>query len=151
MSLYQIVLLLHILAAVIGMGPLFVAPLFTSRLRSPGADAPSLLGTLDRIGMFPRIGGPLLVVTGVIMGISNPALWRLAWLKIAIALIVLMLALGPVAMAPLVKRLAQLLPQLTKSEAQTQFSSLARRLHALQVVSVTIVVAILVLMVTKPF
>lgn len=149
MSLYQSALTLHILGAV-AMGPAFVMPIFTSRLRTPGADAPALLGTMSRVGMFPRVGLALLVLTGVTMSILNPSLRTHAWLDIAMALQPPLLV-TMIFMARVGKRMGRLLPQPANAEAQTQVASLARRLHQLQGVMVSLMAVILLLMVTKPF
>lgn len=151
MSLYQAALTVHVLAAIIGVGPTFAMPFFSRLFRTPGPDTPVLTGLMNRIGIFPRIGFPLQIVTGLYMGSVSHFHWELYWLRTALFLVVLILVLGLAVMAPLDRKMAQLLPQLEGEAGRTRFAALARRLHTWNLVQAAGMALIILLMITKPF
>ncbi|AWN23607.1 hypothetical protein DKM44_10510 [Deinococcus irradiatisoli] len=66
MNLLQILILVHVLSAVIGIGPTY----FTAVLLHPRQTVPRLaLGAhfAERLELFPKIGGTLAVLTGLLL------------------------------------------------------------------------------------
>jgi hypothetical protein len=151
LSLYQVALTIHILGAVIGMGPAFVLPIVSRQFRTPGSDTRPFMGVMKRIGILPSIGLPLQILSGFMMGGMNPRFWESYWLRIAFLLVVALLVLGAAVMAPLGKKMGLLLSELDQEVGRTRFAALARRLNIWHIVQASVVAVILLLMITKPF
>ncbi|EMI09174.1 hypothetical protein F510_2766, partial [Anoxybacillus gonensis] len=71
---YKFLLLLHVFAAVVGIGQAFS---FSTIMRSTKT-VPQVrfsLGVLEKIEKTVKIGSVTLLLTGIIMAIMNPTLW----------------------------------------------------------------------------
>lgn len=151
MSLYSLALTIHILSAILGIGPIFVLPVITGRLRTLGTEAPTLVNMLNRISRFPRTGMPLLVLSGITMGVLHPYLWAYTWLRLALSLVVLYFVVGAGVAGRISRKLETLLPAAADGAGRADFAAVARRLHTWQLVDSAIALGILLLMITKPF
>lgn len=84
---YKFLLLLHVFAAVVGIGQAFS---FSTIMRSTKT-VPQVrfsLGVLEKIEKTVKIGSVTLLLTGIIMAIMNPTLWTKSWFLASIAVYV---------------------------------------------------------------
>lgn len=89
-QLYVFVLVLHVIAAVAGVGPTFAAPLLMPLARTR-AQFEWLLPALKIIQKFPRVGGPALLVTGLLLMPLGNRDWA-AWVIVSLLLFAVILA-----------------------------------------------------------
>lgn len=141
--------LIHVLAAIVAVGSNVTYALW---MRLAGADRDRLTFTISSIHWIDmRVANPaygLLAVTGVLMVASGAASFQTGWLATAIVLYVLAVIIGIVLYAPAIR--GQLAAAEVDPTAEA-YAQAARRSNLLGIVTMVIVLAIVVLMVTKPF
>ena len=141
--------LVHVLAAIVAVGANVT---YAFWIRLAGTDRERLTFTIGSIHWIDmRVANPaygLLAVTGVLMVVGGVATFQTGWLAAAIVLYVLAVLIGIVLYAPAIRR------QLAAAEIDPTsgaYAATARRSNLLGIVTLLIVLAIVVLMVTKPF
>jgi uncharacterized membrane protein len=147
--LYPIFKWLHILAAIAALGSNLTYGFWLSRAaRSPGA----LVYTLQTIRAIDRQlanrGYGVLLVTGIVMVYLGRWALTTSWLIAALVLYVITGLLGFFAFAPTLRKQIQLAE--TGGLGSEEYQAIARRSTLLGVLTVTVVVVIVFLMVTKP-
>ena len=78
MTFYSIVLLIHVLSAILGLGPGFVMIYVVSRAKTMTELKHAYL-IRNRIHRFVMIGGTLLLLSGLTMGAIRPYLFHMGW------------------------------------------------------------------------
>lgn len=149
MSLYQLTLYLHIIGAVMGIGPSAALWVFLAAVRRNPQLAPTLGPIMGHASKLPKVGGIVQLVTGLTMvGFRGWELLRLPWIWGSIVLLVAAAAIGGAVIEPAGKALAASAldgrVSAEKVNAATQRLGNALRLNTL------IVLGILALMVYKP-
>lgn len=85
MTFYGVLVLIHVLAAVIGMGPSFVFPVIQSF--GTTKDSLQLINKImEKAEKVVTIGSIVLLVTGLTMGALNPSLFTKVWYLASIIL-----------------------------------------------------------------
>ena len=148
--MYQLLLFVHIVCAVIWVGGAFYAQLLAIRVsRSPDlSELPHLARHVDFIGT--RVIGPaaiLLFVAGVGMTLQAWSFGQ-TWIAVSVALWVLSVVMGAVYLGPRVKRAAELF----EAEGPTSVSgrALLDRLFLVSRLELISFVVIIALMTFKP-
>jgi uncharacterized membrane protein len=108
MSSLQYLVLIHVLAAIIGVGPTFFMHVLF-RKKQTVQELRSSLAIGKHLEMFPKIGGTIAVLTGILLTIignygSFMTLWLIGSLVIYICVQVIVIGFG----APASKKLADL-------------------------------------------
>ena len=78
MSMYGLLILVHIVAAVAGLGASFAMPV-VMKIPETSHQAKFSLELSKKIETFAKIGSIVLLITGLIMGIMNPYLFKAGW------------------------------------------------------------------------
>lgn len=159
-TFYSVVVFLHVIAVVAGLGVIFAYPVFMrfARTRHPRSLA-YLLETMDRVGsavIAPSLG--LILVTGLYMTIAEDGGYDFGvlFVQVGLPIVIALLLLGALFFGPTEKRLAELaqrdLDAATGGEVafSAEFEALWNRLIAVSRVSMLLVVVALFLMVVKP-
>ncbi|MET3683193.1 putative membrane protein [Alkalibacillus flavidus] len=150
MSLYEWLVLTHIVSAIIGMGPGFVL----TRVTKSATTLPELRHgyTIKRqLHYFVMAGGTLLLITGLWMGAINPPLFQQGWYVISLSLYLIALAMGPTVLKWYSKPVKQLLEQATGEQITEEYHRLANKLYRVEYFENTLFIVIIILMITKPF
>lgn len=151
MTLYGIVRFLHVLFAIVAMGPHFVSVFMVRHLAKNPESAPALVPLLQRIMKFPKHGGMAMLLTGVIMVALHPAGWDLfkaPWLAGSFVLFLFCAIYAAVRVEPAAKELGAALA--TGPVKAEQVSALVGKINAnLNPVTVGLLV-IIILMVFRP-
>ncbi|TFB22838.1 DUF2269 family protein [Filobacillus milosensis] len=98
--MYQTLVLIHILSAIIGVGPTFFAHVLFRKEQSI-SELRSSLSMFKKLEIFPKIGGTLAVITGIILYFIGEwgaftQLWLLGTLILYILIQILIIAfIGP--------------------------------------------------------
>jgi uncharacterized membrane protein len=147
-SLFIVLKLVHILAAITALGTNVTYPFWMRRAAGNGA---RMVETIDAIGQLDRrIANPaygLAFLTGAGMILTGTYSFQTFWIAAAIVLFVLVAILGITVYAPAVRRQRQ---EAERDVTSPAYAAAERRQATIGVVVTLMAVAIVVLMVTKP-
>jgi len=149
MTLYSFVLLVHVLSAILGMGPGFVMIYIVTKATSM-TELRHAYMIRNRLHNFVMVGGTLLIITGLLMGYMRPYLFHMKWYIISLSLFVIALGFGPVVLSPRSKPIKALLKTHPGEEIPATYYKLARKLFFYERVENILFVIIIFLMVLKP-
>ncbi len=150
MTFYGFLLLIHIIAAVVGLGASFAIP---TVLRSPtNADQArfSLLLT-KKIEVFAKIGSLTLFATGLIMGFIHSYLFTKSWFitSLLIYLIVQVIVIG--IMPKKLKAMNEILESYDLEEVPESYKSIHSTLKPYDLSLFAAAILLITLMTIKPF
>ncbi|MDQ0159724.1 DUF2269 family protein [Alkalibacillus salilacus] len=150
MSLYESLVLIHIISAIIGMGPGFVLTRVTKSAKTL-AELRYGYQVKRQLHYFVMVGGTLLLVTGLWMGALNPSLFEQGWYVVSLILYLIALAMGPTVLKWYSNPIKQLLSDATDDMIPVDYDRLAKRLYTVEYFENTLFIVIIILMITKPF
>lgn len=147
---YSILLIIHVLAAIIGIGATFAFPVISNSARN----LPQLKHTLDllkRLESFPKIGGALLIITGIIMGFLTPAYFKEIWFVGSIILYIVVEFLIYVVIGLKMKKVVPLVMSSEGDEIPNEYMAVAKSTAPLHMVVTLLAVVIIIFMSVKSF
>jgi uncharacterized membrane protein len=145
---FLVLKLVHVAAAIVAIGANVTYAIWMSRAHRDRAHLVFVIETirfLDRRLALPAYG--LVLLTGVVMVARGVYSFTTGWIVAAIGLYLLAVGIGIVAFSPTIRRQ---LAEARRDPSSAAYAELARRNNALTVVTLAVVAAILVLMMTKP-
>lgn len=149
MTLVLLLKFVHVLAAITAVGANLT---YAFWLRRAGRDRDRLVWTLETIHRLDtRIVNPaygVLLVTGVLMVAGGLYSFQTGWLATAIVLYVATALIGIAVYAPVIRRQAA---EAARDPASAAYAAIERRSNLLGAVTLVLVLAIVFLMVAKPF
>lgn len=149
-SLYKVIVFIHIFSAILGMGPGFI---LTTVVKS-GNNMTELRHSYKirhKLHIFVMVGGTLLLITGIAMGLLNPSLFKMGWYVISLILFLAALAIGPLVLSPRSKPVKALLESHKGEEIPEEYWRLAKILFRYEDLENLIFLIIIALMILKPF
>ncbi|KXK45853.1 MAG: hypothetical protein BWX95_02453 [Bacteroidetes bacterium ADurb.Bin141] len=149
-DLYRVLVVIHVLSAILGLGPGFVMIYVVTRATNMTELKHAYL-IRNRLHNFVIVGGTLLLLSGLAMGIITPYLFRAGWYVTALILFLVALAFGPVMLSPRSKPIKQLLQSHRGENIPEAYYPLARELFFYERVENVIFIIIILLMILKPF
>lgn len=150
MSFYQLLVVIHIFSAIMGMGPGFIMIYIVTK-SSTMTELRHAYYIRNRIHIFVMIGGILLLVTGLWMGLLNPYLFKQGWYIVSIILFLITLAAGPVVLKPISTPIKTLLAEHQGEEIPEVYDQMSKRLFFHERILNTLFIIIIALMILKPF
>lgn len=105
----------------------------------------------NRLHVFVMVGGTLLLLSGLAMGSMRPYLFHAGWYITSLVLFVIALGFGPLVLSPRSKPIKALLKNHEGDEIPGEYYALARKLFFFERLENVIFIAIIVLMILKPF
>jgi uncharacterized membrane protein len=145
----EILLLLHVLAAIVAVGANLTYAIW---FRAAGNDQDRIVFVVRTVRMIDsRVANPayiVLLVTGILMVLGGAFSFTTGWILAALVLYVATAVIGIAFFAPAIRR------QLAEAErgvTSASYRAAASRSTALGILTTVLVFVILVLMVTKPF
>lgn len=150
MRLYQILLLIHVLSAILGLGPGFIMIYVVTRAKTLTELRYAYL-IRNRLHVFVMVGGVILPLSGLLMGWVNPYLFKMGWYVTSLILYILALVIGPLILSPRTKPIRKLLESSTGDDIPVGYYPLAKELFKYERLTNLIFVVIIILMVLKPF
>ncbi|AIM17028.1 MULTISPECIES: DUF2269 family protein [Neobacillus] len=150
MTLYKFLVFIHIFSAIMGVGPGFI---LTTVVKS-GKTMTELRHSYairHRLHIFVMIGGTLLLVSGLGLGLLNPALFRQGWYVTSLILFLIALAIGPVMLSPRSKPIKAMLESHQGEEIPEEYWKLSKELFMYENLENFIIMIIIALMILKPF
>lgn len=150
MSFYQVLVFIHIVSAIVGMGPGFVM-IFVVKKANTLNELRQSYFIRHRIHQFVMVGGSTLLISGILMGVLNPFLFKADWYVVSLALFLFALAYGPIVLSPKSKPIKALLKDTTSNEIPEQYYALSKKLFFYERIEKVIFILIMVLMAMKPY
>jgi uncharacterized membrane protein len=149
-DLYGLFVVLHVLSAVVGMGPTFVFPLIR-KSATTGSQLRFVVGLIQKLEPLPNIGGVVLVVSGILLMVMNKTGISLMWLNVSIILLIVMLVLLIGFIGPRMKKATQLALSSQGEQIPAEYIQSMKAITPLEKAVQAIIVAVIVLMVLQPF
>lgn len=152
MDLFGLLLVLHILASIAIIGPAFVMPIIRRSARTVG-QLHFTFGITTKLAIMPKIGGAVLILTGVwLMIITKMGLSQI-WLNVSILLSLLMVVMIDGWIEPRMKKIIKIISESQEqgNDIPAEFGLLIKKIVPIETAAQLLMIAILVLMVVKPF
>lgn len=152
MGLFGFLLVLHILSSIAFIGPAFVTPIIRRSARTVG-QLHFVLGITAKLAIMPKIGGTGLILTGVgLMIITKMGLSQM-WLNVSILLALLMVGLIDGWIEPRMKKIRKTISERQDhgNDIPAEFGLQLKKIVPIEVAAMLLMIAVLVLMVVKPF
>src|SRR5690625_6202094 len=99
MVFYDILVFIHVAAAILGLGPGFMM-IYVVKKANTMTELKHAYTIRNRIHLFVMFGGTLLLITGLWMGFLRPHLLNQIWFSLSLVLFLIALAIGPVILSP---------------------------------------------------
>jgi uncharacterized membrane protein len=150
MTLYSILLVIHLVAAVVGLGASFGMPVLL-RMAKTTTQAKFAHRASEGLEKYAKIGSLTLLATGIVLGIINPYLFKEVWY---IASIVIYIAVQPIAAGILPKKAKlqmEALENHKEEELPADYLKITKEILPLHNVLLISAVILIVLMSIKPF
>ncbi|KXH80644.1 DUF2269 family protein [Sporosarcina sp. HYO08] len=150
MTLYGAVVLVHVMAAVVGLGPAFIFPILFrfSKTKEQMLWINALMAAIEKVVI---VGSLTLLATGLFMGMLHPYLFSTGWYIASIALYVLAQVLVIGIAGKNAQMAATLLEQSEGTSIPEEVLLLNKKADAALLYANGIAIVMIILMVTKPF
>ncbi|MFB9750106.1 DUF2269 family protein [Paenibacillus hodogayensis] len=151
MGLFGLLLVLHILASIAVIGPACLVPVIRRAART-SSQLRFAFDITAKLAILPKIGGAVLVVTGGwLMIITEMGLSQM-WLNLSILLSLLMIVTIGGLIEPRMKKIMKIVYESQgQGEIPDEFARAIGKIAPLELASQLLMIAIIVLMVVKPF
>lgn len=152
MGLFGLLLVLHILSSIAFIGPAFVTPIIRRSARTVG-QLHFVLGITAKLTIITKIGGTGLILTGVgLMIITKMGLSQM-WLNVSILLALLMVGLIDGWIEPRMKKIRKSISERQDqgNDIPDEFGLQLKKIVPIEMAAMLLMIAVLVLMVVKPF
>jgi uncharacterized membrane protein len=150
-DLYKLVLLLHILAAIIGFGGMFIAGFYGIESRRLPGDEGLVVAqaTLKVSGQVPTVAVCAVPILGILLILMSDDVWQFsqAWISLSFLLYFVLMGLATGLQVPTIRKLVALR---AAGGNATQVEALGKRAAAVGAVVNVLWVITLALMVFKP-
>jgi len=148
--MFGLLLVLHILSAIAFMGSAFLIP----AIRRSAKTASQLRFVFDitaKLSWLPKIGGAALIATGIgLMIITDMGLSQM-WLNVSILLSLLLAVAIGAFIEPRLKKVTKLVAASRGDDVPAEFSHALKKIAPLESAAQLLMIAVIVLMVIKPF
>lgn len=148
--MYHVLVFVHIVSAIIGMGPGFILTYIVTKA-STMSELRHVYYIRHRIHILVMVGGSLLLISGLLMGILRPYLSTSGWYITSLILFIIALAIGPLVLSPRSRPIKRLLNEHVGEHIPEEYYTLSRKLFFYERIEHAIFLVIIVLMITKPF
>jgi uncharacterized membrane protein len=150
MSIYSLLVTVHVFSAILGMGPGFIMIHVVSRAKTM-TELRHAYAIRNSLHIFVMIGGTLLLITGLWMGFINPYWFKQGWYVTSLILFLLALAFGPLLLSPKSKPIKAFLKDYEREEIPNEYYEMAKKLFLVERLENTIFLIVIALMILKPF
>ena len=150
MTLYYTLVVIHILSAIVGLGPGFILTFLVMKAKNM-TELRNGYMMRKRIHVFVMIGGTLLLVTGISMGLLRPHLFTEGWYITSFTLYLLALAASPLLLRKKAKPINRFLEEYDGEEIPEEYYDLSKKLYLYEHITNVVFIIIILLMILKPF
>ncbi|PYI51542.1 DUF2269 family protein [Paenibacillus flagellatus] len=148
--MFGLLLVLHILSAIAFMGSAFLIPAVRRSAKTAG-QLRFVFDMTAKLSWFSKIGGAVLIATGIgLMLLTGMGLSQM-WLNASILLSLLLAVAIGACIEPRLNKLAKLVAASRGDEVPAELSSAMKKIVPLESAAQLLMIAVIVLMVIKPF
>ena len=151
-NLYNAVLVLHILAAIIGFGGMFIAGFYGAESgKRPGTDGLAIAETTLKVsGQVPTVAVCAVPILGILLILLSDDTWKFseAWISMSFVLYIVLMGLATGMQVPTIRKMVAMRAGGTGSP--TELAALAKKVATVGGIVNVLWILILVLMVFKP-
>jgi hypothetical protein len=147
---YSILLLVHVLAAIIGIGATFAFPVISNAPKNL-TQLKLILDLMKKLEIYPKVGGIFLIVTGLLMGFMTPAYFREFWFTGSIALYIIIEVLIYGIIGPKMKKVVLIVMSADGESIPEEYHAAAKATAPIHMVASLLAVMIIIFMSAKPF
>ena len=148
--LFYVLLMLHILGAICGLGATFASP-FIMKGATTVSTAKYALAVNAKVDKLAKVGSITLLITGIIMGVLHPSLFITPWYLISIILYILIQPVVAYLLPKHAKTMVVILEGVTSEELPDTYSKVAKKKLPLSLLAQIVVLILVYFMVFKPF
>ncbi|HET7627167.1 MAG TPA: DUF2269 family protein [Bacillales bacterium] len=149
-TLYTILIFIHVCSAILGMGPGF-ALIYVVKSANTMSELKHAYAIRNRLHHFVMMGGMLLLISGLLMGLLNTALFHMGWYVTSLILFLIGLAMGPLVLARKSRPVKALLETYEGDNIPEAYKQLSNELFKYERLENGIFLIVIALMILKPF
>jgi uncharacterized membrane protein len=149
-ELYNTLVFIHILSAILGMGPGFTF-LFILKTAKNMEQLRHAYLINHKLHNFVKFGGSLLLITGLLMGTINTGLFTAGWYITSLTLFLIALAMGPLVLSRKLKPVKEFLATYEGHEIPDEYHKLYKKVEPYEYLTLVVFLVIIILMILKPF
>ncbi|MBP1913340.1 DUF2269 family protein [Lederbergia galactosidilytica] len=149
-TFYTILVFIHIFSAILGMGPGFILSIIPKTAKTM-TELRHAYKIKHQLHILVMIGGTLLLVTGLLMGLIHPYLFRMGWYLVSMTLFLIALAMGPFVLKPVSIPVKEIVNHHQGEEIPEEYFRLSKKLDIYENIENLIFLIIITLMILKPF
>ncbi|MDR7074446.1 DUF2269 family protein [Fictibacillus barbaricus] len=150
MTLYGILVLIHVIAAIIGLGASFAMPVVTKFAKTKN-QARFALDLNAKIETLPKIGSISLLLTGLILGFLNTGLFHETWYISSLVIYVLAQVLVIGIIPKKQKQMSEILAAYEGDDLPDDYRAVDKQTDPYMYLLHSLAVILIILMVVKPF
>ncbi len=150
MTLYQFLVFIHVMSAILGLGPGFVMIYIVTKAQTM-TELRHAYMIRNRVHVYVMVGGTLLLLSGLAMGLINNYLFHAVWYLASLSLFLIALAFGPFVLSPLFKPIKELINNHQGDDIPAEYYPLAKKLFFYERIENVMFLIIITLMILKPF
>jgi uncharacterized membrane protein len=147
--LYGTLVVLHVVAVIVGIGPAFIIPLLGKSAKS-GSQLRFVFGVIQKINKFPKTGGITLLITGILLMIVGKTGFTLLWLNVSLSLFIVIEIIIIGFVEPKMKKVTQFVMTSQGEEIPPGFHDSMKKVAPLEGTVHLLTLIIIILMVIKP-
>lgn len=150
MTIYTFLLVIHIIAAVCGLGATFALP-FVMKLPKTVSQAKFAFEINEKVEVLAKIGSLTLLGTGLLMGFLNLSLFKEIWFDASLAIYLL---IQPIVAKILPDKIKLQMKTLENHEEETlpeEYKTIAKQMIPYNNIAHIAAVVLIILMTIKPF
>ena len=152
-DLYQFVKVLHILAAIIGFGGMFIAGFYGAEARNrPGPEGLAITETTLKVtGLVPTMAVYSVPILGILLILLSDDTWKFseAWISLSLLLYIVLVALAVTVQVPAIRRMVAMRSG-SEGAQSLEMQALGKKAATVSAIVNVLWVVILFLMVFKP-
>jgi uncharacterized membrane protein len=145
----KLVVVIHVIASIVGIGPAFVLPILTSSAKT-GSQLRFVFGLMKKINRFPKTGGVTLIVTGILLMIIDKMGLSVLWLNLSLLFFIVIEVIIIGMVEPRLKKLTQLVMTSEGEEIPEGYTTAMNKIAPLEAAVHVLTIVIIILMVVKP-
>ena len=152
-DLYQLVLVLHILSAIIGFGGMFIAGFYGNEARNlPGREGLAVATTTLKVtGRIPTVAVCAVPILGILLILLSDDLWKFseAWISLSFLLYFVLMGLATGLQVPTIRKMVAMRAGADGAQS-LEMQAMGKKVATVSAVVNVLWVIILFLMVFKP-
>ncbi|WP_260471962.1 DUF2269 domain-containing protein [Bacillus sp. HMF5848] len=149
-SLYGLLVLIHVIAAVAGLGASFAMPIIANYPKTV-SQIKFAMEINKNVEKTVKIGSISLLLTGLILGLINPALFTQGWYIASLLIYVAVQPITAVILPKKMKQMGQLIANHSSEEIPDEFIKIQKTTAPYNMILHSSAIILIILMSIKPF